>query len=567
MRLIWVLTMGLLVITSCQEITDTHIDSIYFGGTIIPMTEPNQTFDALAIKDGKIYQTGSLKEIMALKEGQTQLIDLKGKTLLPGFIDSHSHIMMGAQTISMANLSAPPVSDVKNISDILRKLIELKENNELAPGQWIMGWGYDPDLLEEGRHPNKFDLDQAFPDNPVMLTHVSGHLAVVNSKGLEEIGMTAETPDPQGGQIMRVVGSKEPNGVLAETAVFLLREKLPKPTESESIKDLLKTFELYASNGITTINDGFSQSSIIHMLQKLSDTIEFPLDVISLVGFTDMVEFLEDPNFVFKKYDKRLKFAGVKIVTDGSPQGKTARMSKPYLTEVPGCAHDCKGISTVTQAQLDGLLDKLYGLGIQVYSHCNGDGAIEMFLNAHDAAIKKHGLSSPDLRSVIIHSQFMRPDLIDQYAEYGLIPSYFTNHTFFWGDVHMQNMGQERAFFTSPLQSSLDAGITFTNHSDYPITPLDPIFMIWSATNRISRSNQVIGPDERIETYEALKALTINAAFQYFEDDIKGTLEVGKLADMVILSDNPLKVKPEELKTITVEETIKEGKSIYRVVD
>ena len=187
-----------------------------------------------------------------------------------------------------------------------------------------------------------------------------------------------------------------------------------------------------------------------------------------------------------------------------------------------------------------------------------------MFLNAHDQAIKQHELNSSDLRSVIIHSQFMRPDLIEQYNRYGLIPSYFTNHTFYWGDTHMLNMGEERAFFTSPLVASDEAQIIYTNHNDYPITPLDQPFMLWSATNRISRSGQIIGPDQRTSVYNALKALTINAAYQYQEEDIKGTLEVGKLADLVILSDNPLTIDSGDLRELQVLATFKEGVEVYR---
>ena len=190
-----------------------------------------------------------------------------------------------------------------------------------------------------------------------------------------------------------------------------------------------------------------------------------------------------------------------------------------------------------------------------------------MFLRAHEAAIKAQNLESKSLRSVIIHSQFMRPDLISEYVEHGLIPSYFTNHTFFWGDVHMRNMGQGRAFFTSPLRSSIDAGIPFTNHTDYYITPHNQLFTVWSAVNRLSRSGIVIGPDQRVAPYEALKAITINGAYQYGEEDQKGTLEVGKLADLVILNKNPLTIDPIAIKDIEVLQTIKEGQVIFTNTD
>lgn len=552
---------ALLFIVSCST---ESADTIYTNGPIIAMTGAEDIHEAIAIKDGKILAIGAESDINQYKGGATQTIDLQGKTLLPGFIDAHSHIMMGMQLIDYVNLSSPPVSEVNNIKDIINKLKKKQVDDKIAEGEWIIGWGYDPDLLDEGRHPNKFDLDEAFPNNPVYLNHVSGHLATMNSRALEQIGYTSETPSPAGGEIYRVGSSREPTGLVSETAMAQARAALPKLDNADVQNNLNKAFELYISNGITTANDGFTSALQINQLLDAQKEIDFPIDIIGLLGFTDLPVYMKEPFFEFKKYNNRVKIAGVKIVSDGSPQGKTAKMAKPYLTPTPGCAHDCTGISLVNQEQLDQLLNSLYSNGIQAFTHCNGDGAIDMYLNAHAKALSTIEKESKDLRSVIIHSQFMRPDLINEYANYGLIPSYFTNHTFFWGDVHLNNMGKERADFTSPIRSSIDAGITYTNHNDYPITPLSQPMMLSTAVNRTSRSATVIGPDQRVSAYEALKAITINAAFQYFEEDIKGSLEPGKLADLVILSDNPLEVASDQLDQIEVIETIKEGKSIWK---
>lgn len=556
-----VFLMLLSALYSCQEVDEA--DTVYYNGVIITMTGEDQLVEALAVKNGDILAAGSIEEISELKGSTTVSIDLKGKTLLPGFIDAHSHIMMGVQLSNQANLSSPPVAGIESINDMIVALKLNQAELDVDKGDWIVGWGYDPDLIAEGRHPNKFDLDEHFPDHPVFLLHVSGHLGVLNSKGLELMGFNSETPDPKGGQIMRINGTSEPNGLVAESVMHIVNDRLPK-VEIDEAQDLIdKTFNLYMSNGITTANDGFSTPEYINLMEELSHNKSFPIDVISLVGFRDMEPYLADKNFKWKRYENGLKYAGVKIITDGSPQGKTAKMRDPYLTQVPGCTDNCRGIGFISQEQTDQLLQLLYGRGIQVYAHCNGDGAIDMFLNGHDKAINTHNLNSEDLRTVIIHSQFMRPDLVEQYAHYQLIPSYFTNHTFFWGDVHMNNMGEERAFYTSPLRASKDAGFTYTNHSDYPITPLSPSFMLYSAVNRIARSGAVIGPDQRATIYEALEALTINGAYQYFEEDIKGSLEPGKWADLVILSDNPLTMTPEALKDIEVIETIKKGRTVY----
>ena len=560
-RILFCFLLLVFLYNSCVE--EPRADVIFFNGDIVTMVTEDEVQQAIAIKDGKILYVGSQEDLESYQGGSTEMIDLNGRTLLPGFIDAHSHFSLAMQTIDWANVSSPPVSDIKSIDDIIARLKDHRHEKSLGAGEWVIGWGYDPDLLLDQRHPNKLDLDEAFPDQPVFLSHASGHLGVVNSTALKLLGWSAETPDPQGGQIMRLENSLEPSGLLAETAMHNVRALLPPPDSADLIHLATETFDLYAKNGITTINDGFSTAEYVDMLERLSHSMDFPLDIIALVGFVDMATIFEKRTINFHEYNNRLKYAGVKIVADGSPQGKTALMSDAYLTEVPGCAHDCKGIAVVQQEQLDALLHKLYGDGVQVYTHCNGDAAIDMYLNAHDQAVSAHELDSKELRSVIIHSQFMRPDLIEQYAHYGLIPSYFTNHTFYWGDVHVNNLGMDRAAYTSPIASTVDADITYTNHTDYPITALDQPFLLWSAVNRVSRSGQVIGPEQRSSVYDALQALTIHAAYQYREEDIKGSLEPGKLADLVILSDNPLNIDPMQIKDIEIMATYKEGQEVY----
>ena len=549
------------LLISCDQ--ESVADAIYYNGDIITMRGQGDVHQSLGIKDGEILYVGGQADQQRFQGTTTELIDLKGKTMLPGFIDAHSHFSLAMQTLDWANLSSPPVSDIKSIEDIIVQLAEHRKLRDLQSDEWLIGWGYDPDLLIDQRHPNKLDLDEAFPDQPVFLAHASGHLGVVNSAALRILGWSAETADPQGGQIIRLENSKEPSGLITESAMHAVRTVIPQPDSTDIIRLATSAFELYAGHGITTVNDGFSTAENVDMLEELSVSMEFPLDIISLVGFVDLEKILSQHEIAFHQYHRRLKYAGVKIVADGSPQGKTALMSDPYLTQVPGCTHDCKGIAVVQQAQLDQLLDQLYSDGIQVYTHCNGDAAIDMYLNAHDQAVDKHNLTSSDLRSVIIHSQFMRPDLIEQYAHYGLIPSYFTNHTYYWGDVHVRNLGEQRAAYISPLASSEAAEITYTNHTDYPITALDQPFLMWSAVNRVTRTGQVLGSDQRSTVYDALESMTIHAAYQYREEERKGSLEPGKLADIVILSDNPLTIDPMKIKDIEVLANYKEGNQVY----
>jgi hypothetical protein len=205
-----------------------------------------------------------------------------------------------------------------------------------------------------------------------------------------------------------------------------------------------------------------------------------------------------------------------------------------------------------------------YSNKVQLYSHCNGDASIDMMISGHEYAMRKLNDSTSDRRTVIIHSQIMRPDQLVTYKKYKMLPSFFTNHTFYWGDVHIANLGMERASFLSPMKSALDMDIIATNHTDASVTPMDQLFLLWSSVNRLSRNNVVVGEAQRIDAYRGLKALTINGAYQYFEENTKGSLKAGKLADLVILDKNPLKVDAISIKDIKVMETIKEGKSIFK---
>ena len=222
-----IITVIILSLTSCGSDADPA-DTIYQNGSIISMTGADDVYEALAIKNGKIQAIGNATEINKLKGSTTKVVDLKGQTLLPGFIDAHSHVMMGAQLVDYVNVSSPPVAGVNNINDIINKLKKKKADDNIEKGEWIIGWGYDPDLLDEGRHPNKFDLDKDFPDNPVYLNHVSGHLSTMNSRALELVGYTSETPNPAGGEIYRVNNSTEPTGLISETAMAQAREALPR---------------------------------------------------------------------------------------------------------------------------------------------------------------------------------------------------------------------------------------------------------------------------------------------------------------------------------------------------
>lgn len=542
-----------------------YADKIFINGKIITVDSSNSIAEAVAVKDGKILAVGNSKDLLELKGSNTIVQDLAGKTMIPGLVDGHSHFM-GFGSEQYANIASPPVGPVHTIQDIITTLQQYKAQKKIPKGEWITGFGYDQDLLTEKRHPAKEDLDKDFPDNPVVITHVSGHMLVANSMALKVSGIDGSTPDPAGGVIVRKAGSREPTGLLQESASSLLKRKTKTPTEEELVGIIKEQEAQYASYGITTAQDGYTSMQAVKLLQKAASLKALYIDLVSLPGYATIDEMIAHPtDFPFGKYNNHLKLGGFKLVGDGSPQGKTAFFSKPYLTDVPGCSGDeCYGVPTVTQQQIDEAVLKGFKNNIQPYVHCNGDATIDMYIKAVEKANAQLQSNSISKRPVVIHSQFVRDDQLDKYKELGLIPSFFSNHTFFWGDVHIRNLGEQRGYFESPLKTALNKGVIFANHTDYAVTPINHMFLLWTSVARTSRSGKVIGAEQKLTPMEGLRAITINGAYLYYEEKIKGSIEKGKLADFAILSADPLTVPTDEIKDIEVAETIKEGVTIFK---
>ena len=561
----------LALVSSCKDKNNKVSDSsetafqLYYNGNILTMeSEKPEYAEAVVTQDGKIVFVGS-KEEAEENYAKADKIDLKGKTMLPGFIDPHSHFGMVSNTMGQVDLNPPPVGEVATIAGVLRKIETYKSEHNIPDGDWIFGWGYDESQLTEKRHLNKMEIDSVLPNNPVYLVHTSGHMGVANSMALEKMKVTAATENPEGGSIARLPNSKEPSGLVQETAMYPFVGNMLKILESKQAEFFDATQEKYAMNGITTAQDGMTDRNAIQFFQSQADAGKLKIDLIALPGFSELETNLNDADFEWKTYKNGFKLQGTKIISDGSPQGKTAFFTEPFLTEVPGCESDCRGFPNISQEALNDLFLIAYEADNQLFIHGNGDASIAMVITAHENACEK--LNQPldkDRRTIVIHSQFVRPDQLETYKEYNIEPSFFTNHAYFWGDVHVENLGEERAFFLSPMASAEKLGLKYTNHSDATVTPIDPLFTVWTAVNRISRSGRVIGPNERATPYQALKAITSHAAYEFYEEDSKGSLRAGKLADFVILDKNPLTVDPMEIKDINVTETIKEGKIVFK---
>ncbi len=547
---------------------------IYTGGDIITMDSLRPRADALLVKEGRIQALGSRSEMLGLTREDAVEVDLQGKTLLPGFIDAHGHLAIVISFQRFENLASPPVGEIRDIEDLIVQLRRAKlcvpegeisgEEEVCVPeGAWILGAGYDDALLAEGRHPTKADLDRVSTTHPIFIWHVSGHLGVCNSKCLQRVGISTDTPDPEDGVIRRMPDSNEPNGVLEESPVLqIMFEQLPLYDQEQRYAWLEGAQDYFASHGITTVQDGATGPADLALFQRAAEENRLRVDVVAYPMATLYPPVAHQYPYS-RSYDNGFRVGGIKLMLDGSPQGKTAWLTEPYHVPPEGRDADYRGYGLMSDEALQASLETYFSAGMPVIAHANGDAASDQLIRGVEAIRGK--LGDADRRTVVIHAQTMRRDQVAQLTENSMMPSYFVAHTFYWGDWHRDSvLGRERGSRISPLASTVELGVPFTIHNDTPVVPPDMMLLLWCAVNRVTRSGQVLGPDERIPAEEALKAITIDAAYQYFEEADKGSLEPGKLADLVIVSHNPTKVDPMFIKEIQVLETIKAGETIYR---
>jgi predicted amidohydrolase YtcJ len=546
----------LFLLSACstnQQINEADI--ILTSNKVILMTGSEQAEAlSIAIKNQEIIWIGTHEKAERI---QGKHIDYGDQAILPGFIDAHGHASYLAFATQVANLASPPVGTVNNIKELQSELKKFIKDSNLKPGEWVMGLGYDDSLLAEKRHPTKDDLDEVSTEHPIYLIHVSAHLGAANSLGLKLANINSKTEDPPGGKIRRYVNSLEPNGVFEETAAYPLQQ-LAMSSYKDPIGSVKKAMQIYARNGITTVQDGASSPETIALMQAADAQGMINLDVISFpVGQNGLDQNLD--SITFGSYAGRLKIGGIKLILDGSPQGKTAYLTEPYYKPPHSELDSYTGYPLIPQLEVSKWVKRYADLNIPIMAHANGDAAADMLIKAvTDADI------ASDHRTVMIHAQTVREDQLDKMKELGIIPSYFSTHTFYWGDWHRDSVfGEERAMRISPTKSSLDRKMPFTVHNDAPVVPPDMIRLLWSTTNRKTRSGKVLGDEQKISTYEALKAITINAAYQHFEDDIKGSIEVGKLADLVVLSADPLSIPSESLLDLQIVSTFSRGKEIF----
>lgn len=545
--------MGLLALAACGPDR-----TVYLGGTIVTLDAEGRVAEALGVEGDEIAVVGSAADVRGWGGDGARIIDLAGRTVLPGFIDAHGHFPGEGVWAVVVDLRSPPMGDADDLQDLVVRLGERADS--LPEDAWVIGMGYDDTLLVEARHPSRHDLDRASTVHPVVAFHVSGHLAVVNTEALAQLGIDAESPDPEGGVIRRDARGL-PNGVLEEEAIGELEARVLAPAPRDALRILREATDRYLAAGVTTAQNGYAPKLQIRVLGWLARLHLLPIRVVLWPEPAVADEILEG-EFRFRSPDEdRVRLGAVKLVADGSIQGYTGYLSEPYEVP-PGDDPDYRGYPRIPRDALRAAVERYHGAGLQVAVHGNGDASIDDILDAFAAAQTRHPRA--DARPVVVHAQMAREDQLDRMAELGVVPSFFSLHTWYWGDRHRALfMGEERASRMSPAASAHGRGIRFTIHCDAPIVPMEPLRLVWSAVNRRTRSGFVVGPAERISVEQALRAVTIDAAFQHFEEDRKGSLEPGKLADLVVLSDNPLTVEPEAIADIRVLQTIVGGKRVH----
>ncbi|UWX62023.1 amidohydrolase [Chryseobacterium oranimense] len=569
--LIYLIFSAVLIASCTGRPPKEKAEILYFGGTILTMEDTAPQAEAVVLKNGKILFAGTKSEADHYTDDKTKIINLEGKVLLPGFIDVHGHFTSRAGMMQTIDLFPEPYGTVNSIEDLQNTIKKYLKDHAVPANQPVIGNGYDDAIMTEHRHPTRDELDAISKTNPIIVIHTSGHASVVNTAMLKLLGISESSRDPEGGHYGRNKKTGKLNGKLEENASFSallsLTERMSKEagnSQAQAMENLKKSQDEWLSYGQTTICDGRTMGESVALLEKAAAEHLFKADV---VYFPDYEYFKKDLNTFkpkYMKYNNHLKLGGFKFSDDGSPQGKTAWLTQPYLVPPEGQSADYKGFPIFSDQVLYDDLKTLFQNNITAQLHVNGDAAIDQALRVI-GKLKEENIYRPELRATLIHVQNSRPDHIQKIKDIGVIPSYFSTHVYLWGDWHYSSVfGPERASFISPANSALQAGIIFTMHHDAPVTPPDLITAMYSAVNRKTRSGRILGPNERITPLQALKAITINAAYQLQEEERKGSIKAGKLADFVILDQNPLTIDPEEIRHIKVLETIKEGVSVYQ---
>ncbi len=533
---------------------------LLYNADFVPMTTEDTTFEALVIDDaGTIAVTGDLEAARA-QFADAEQVDMGGRAVLPGFIDPHGHFGITNNLLVTADLS-----QCTSIDEIVETLSTFLAEHPTDENGVIVGMNYDHNNLVEYRHPTKFDLDRVSETVPVAIIHVSCHMMAANTPMLALAGVNEDSIDPEGARYARVEGTREPNGYIEETAAMLPVYGAALARLDSAYDGLIEDMQdIYFSRGVTTCQEGATDAHMCAEFSRLAKEGRIAIDLVMYpMSSYDVADMLKDyADIDSREYTGHVRIGGVKTVLDGSPQGRTAWMSEPYTTGEEGegfCSHGFKSDEEVYE-----FAKMAIDTGHDYLAHANGDATAEQILRCYTKAYEdSENPNKADLRPVMIHCQTERRDQFERMGAINMVASMFPSHIWYWGDAHLKNFGEERGMRVSAVHDALECGVPFTFHTDCPVLAPNMLEAVWCAANRITKAGVHLAEDQKVSVFDGLRAITIAGAYQYHEEDRKGTLEPGKLADLAVLDANPLKVDAADVRDIQVVETIKDGVTVW----
>lgn len=518
-----------------------------FNGNIVTMGKTPRA-QAVALLNGKFFAVGDDQEIKALANGNTKKIDLGGKTVLPGFIDAHSH--PGSSGLSHLREVDCDLRSIKEIQDAIHQRAA-----STPKGQWVLGFKYDDTKTRDGRFITIRDLDLAAPEHPVRISHRGGHTMYVNSLAMKMANVTDNTPDPAGGMFDRDTATKKMTGRVKESACDAFEKIIPAAFTRDDLREGVKLIsKMMAKTGVTSVHDAYGSPEYLTAYQDAHESGDLLLRIYCLIGYMHIDKMLQ-AGVRTGMGNEWVRIGAMKMTCDGSISERTARLSQPYI----GRPNDY-GILVNTEEQLYDYAKRAHEADWQIGIHANGDVGIDTTLRVYERLQKEKPRKDPRFR--IEHCTMINDSLIQRMKTLGVIPTPFSTYVYYHGEK-MGEYGQERLKNMFALRSFLDAGIRATQASDYPPGPFEPMMALQSSVTRTDLKGTVWGANQRVSVDEAIRIGTMHGAYASYEENAKGSIETGKLADLVVLGRDPYKEDPSTLVTIPIERTMAGGKWVY----
>jgi predicted amidohydrolase YtcJ len=545
------------------EVTETQdhamADLLLINGKIVTVDPDFSIIEAVAVKNGKILAVGTTSEMKNWKGSRTQMIDLAGKMVLPGLIDSHLHMVGTGIALSQINCRTPPMKSISDLADAVKK-----KTSDVKPGEWILGRGWDQAKLSDHRDPNRWDLDEASPENPVWLTRTCGHISVVNRRALEIAGVSKGTPQPVGGHIVKNENG-EPTGLLQEgPAMDLVRQHIPSQDLEQTAEAIKLASNAYSEVGITGVIEAGIEPLDMRAYQKVATGGELTVRVNMMLRGRVTGESAEESAARIMDFpmttgygDDLLRFLGLKLLIDGGVGGRTALLREPYEDDPDNC-----GILTMPEDDLQKRVDAGNLAGMMVGIHCAGGKAMDIVLKAFEETDKLKPIKGR--RFAIIHAYQPTEQNFETCRRLGITVASQPSFLYYLGESYYENVGHERSEWLKPHRTWIDKGIIVASGTDSPVTPYPPFPSLWaSIARRTEVKNIQMGTEQSITREEAIRLYTINSAYHTFDETIKGSIEPGKLADMIVLDRDILSCPLDDIRETKVLRTILGGKTVY----